>query len=143
MYVLIDLVIIVILLSHEALSESADILIGYELTLAIPGEYSKGFLGRAFVLEAHQTEPRFRVAISVEATAGRFACSLDVFLGDVRVWSSGHLSRFYTNDRCVLQFAENGELRLKGEDERVGWKSGTSGQGVKVIHFPILQLKFI
>ncbi|KAL8517111.1 hypothetical protein ACS0TY_015362 [Phlomoides rotata] len=123
-------ILLLINLLPQALSES-DILIGYQLTLAIPAENSEGFLGRAFLMEAHQTEPRFRVAISVEATGGRFACSLDVFLGDVRVWSSGHLSTFYTKDRCVVELIENGELRLKGENGRVGWKSGTSGQGVK------------
>ncbi|KAK6129480.1 hypothetical protein DH2020_036793 [Rehmannia glutinosa] len=121
------------LLFHQTLSESPEIQTGYEVTLAIPSEYTKGFLGRAFLIETEQTTPYFRAAISVEsANNGKYySCSLDVFLGDVRVWSSGHLSKFYTSEKCVVELTEYGDLRLKGQGERVGWRSGTSGQGVK------------
>ncbi|KAL0375419.1 UNVERIFIED_CONTAM: hypothetical protein Sradi_3457600 [Sesamum radiatum] len=82
-------------------------------------------------METEQTVPHFRTAISVEAVDEKYSCSLDVFLGGVRVWSSGHLSRFYTTEKCVLELTDSGDLRLKGEKEFVGWRSGTSGQGVK------------
>ncbi|KAL0450938.1 UNVERIFIED_CONTAM: hypothetical protein Slati_1650200 [Sesamum latifolium] len=82
-------------------------------------------------METEQTVPHFRAAISVEAVDEKYSCSLDVFLGGVRVWSSGHLSRFYTTEKCVLELTDSGDLRLKGEKEFVGWRSGTSGQGVK------------
>lgn len=62
----------------------------------------------------------------------KYSCSLDVFLGEVRVWSSSHFSRFYVDEKCVLELTDLGDLRLKGKNERVGWKSGTSRQGVKV-----------
>ncbi|KAK4396050.1 hypothetical protein Sango_1441600 [Sesamum angolense] len=123
-------VLLINLLAHQAFSETY-IHIGYRVTLAIPTEYTKGFLGRAFLMETEQTVPHFRVAISVEAVDEKYSCSLDVFLGGVRVWSSGHLSRFYTTEKCVLELTDSGDLRLKGEKEFVGWRSGTSGQGVK------------
>ncbi|KAI3474267.1 hypothetical protein Pfo_029055 [Paulownia fortunei] len=122
--------VLLINLLAQALSES-DIHIGYQVTLAIPTLYTKGFLGRAFLMETEQTAPHFRAAISVEAVDEKYSCSLDIFLGDVRVWSSGHLSRFYTTEICVLELTQYGDLRLKGQKERVGWRSGTSGQGVK------------
>ncbi|KAL3615735.1 hypothetical protein CASFOL_040029 [Castilleja foliolosa] len=114
----------------KSLSES-EIKIGYEVTLAIPTEYAKGFLGRAFLIQTQQTAPYFRTAISVEAIDEKYSCSLDIFLGDVKVWSSGHLSKFYTTEKCVLELTQDGNLRLKGEKEVVGWRSGTAGQGVK------------
>jgi hypothetical protein len=107
--------------------------IGYQVTLAIPTDYTSGFIGRAFLMETDQKEPNFRAAVSVEAVNEKYSCSLDVFLGSVKVWSSGHLSRFYTTDKCILDLTEYGNLQLKGQEERVGWRSGTSGQGVKVI----------
>ncbi|GAB4833201.1 hypothetical protein Ancab_031445 [Ancistrocladus abbreviatus] len=73
----------------------------------------------------------FRTALSVEASDGKYACSLNVFLGSVRVWNSGHRSKFYTTEVCVLELTEEGDLRLKGADERIGWRTGTSGQGVE------------
>ncbi|GFP83221.1 g-type lectin s-receptor-like serine/threonine-protein kinase sd2-5 [Phtheirospermum japonicum] len=112
-------------------SSESDINVGYEVTLAIPTEYTKGFLGRAFLIQTQQTAPYFRAAISVEAVDEKYSCSLDIFLGDVKVWSSGHLSRFYTREKCVLELTQNGNLRLKGQTDLVGWRSGTSGQGVK------------
>ncbi|TMW89344.1 hypothetical protein EJD97_017312 [Solanum chilense] len=113
---------------------TSDIHIGYQVSLAIPTSYSRGFMGRAFLMETdhNQIGPNFRGAISVEASNDKYTCSLDVFLGDVKVWSSGHLSQFYTIDKCTLQLTQYGDLLLKGGlDDRVGWKAGTSGQGVQ------------
>ncbi|KAJ7961120.1 G-type lectin S-receptor-like serine/threonine-protein kinase [Quillaja saponaria] len=90
-----------------------------------------GFIGRAFLIETDQMTPNFRVAMSVEAINGKYSCSLQVFLGDVKVWDSGHYSHFYTSDKCILELTLEGDLRLKGPKERVGWKTGTSGQGVE------------
>lgn len=83
-------------------------------------------------MQNNKMEPNFKVALSVEAIEGKFSCSLEVFLGDVRVWNSGHYSRFYVSNRCVLELTGDGDLRLKGPKERVGWRTGTSGQGVEV-----------
>lgn len=109
-----------------------DMHVGHQVTVAVPLEYSVGLIGRAFVMETNQMEPNFRVALSVEAVNGRYSCSLEVFLGDVKVWNSGHYSRFYVSDKCVLELSEDGDLRLMGLRNRVGWRTGTSGQGVEV-----------
>lgn len=93
-----------------------------------------GFIGRAFLMETNLTEPNFKVALSVEAIGGKYSCSLEVFLGQVKVWNSGHYSRFYMADKCVLELTQDGDLRLKGPKDRVGWRTGTSGQGVEVIN---------
>lgn len=83
-------------------------------------------------METNQRVPAFKVALSVEAFNGKFSCSLEVFLGDVKVWNSGHYSRFYTLDKCVLELTDDGDLRLKGPKDQVGWRTGTFGQGVEV-----------
>ncbi|GAA0184010.1 hypothetical protein LIER_31324 [Lithospermum erythrorhizon] len=110
--------------------------IGYQVTLGIPIAYSKDFVGRAFLINAEQMEPKFKVALSVEADEinEKYGCSIDVFLGEVKVWSSGHLSRFYTTEKCMLELTQNGDLQLKGIDQKVGWRSGTSSQDVKRLH---------
>ncbi|XP_022890845.1 PAN domain-containing protein At5g03700 isoform X3 [Olea europaea var. sylvestris] len=82
-------------------------------------------------METEQLSPNFRTALSVEAINEKYWCSLDIFLGDVRVWTSGHLSKFYTTEKCVLELTYYGDLRLKDQNERIGWRSGTSGQGVE------------
>ncbi|KAJ6395255.1 hypothetical protein OIU77_020505 [Salix suchowensis] len=105
--------------------------IDYSLTVEVPSEYSVELLGRAFLMETNQMEPSFRVAVSVEPIIGKYSCSLQVFLGDVKVWNSGHYSHFYTSDKCALELTKDGDLRLKGSNDRVGWRTGTSGQGVE------------
>ncbi|XP_024934650.3 EP1-like glycoprotein 3 isoform X1 [Ziziphus jujuba] len=113
--------------------------VGHQVSIAVPGEYDVGFIGRAFVLEDDQMEePNFKAALSIEAVNGKYSCSLEVFLGDVKVWNSGHYSRFYVSDKCVLELTEDGDLRLKGPKNRVGWRTGTSGQGVEVKRLRIL-----
>ncbi|KAH6757143.1 hypothetical protein C2S53_014783 [Perilla frutescens var. hirtella] len=132
MKIYVFILLIISLVTDQSLSQP-DISIGYQVTLAVPTDYSRGFVGRAFLIETGQNPPHFKAAISVEAVEEieKYSCSLDVFLGDVRVWSSGHFSRFYADEKCVLELTEFGNLRLKGQNERVGWKSGTSKQGVK------------
>ncbi|XP_038903590.1 EP1-like glycoprotein 3 [Benincasa hispida] len=109
-----------------------DIVTGYEVNLVVPAEYEEWFIGRAFLMETeHLMPPNFRVALTVEATQGQYSCSLQVFLGEVRVWSSGHFSRFFTAEKCVLELTADGDLRLKGPTGHVGWRTGTSRQGVE------------
>lgn len=114
--------------------------VGHRISLAIPLGYSEGFIGRAFLMDANQMEPNFRVALSAEAIKGKYSCSLEVFLGDVKVWNSGHYSPFYTPDVCVLHLTEDGDLQLKGPKDRIGWRTGTSGQGVEVKLKVVLRL---
>ncbi|XVE80786.1 hypothetical protein DITRI_Ditri15bG0008300 [Diplodiscus trichospermus] len=125
------ILILLIMMNHGNCDSS--IHVGHRISLGIPLEYSAGFIGRAFVLEysANQVEPNFRVALSAEAIKGKYSCSLEVFLGDVKVWNSGHYSQFYTSDVCLLELTEDGDLQLKGPKDRVGWRTGTSGQGVE------------
>ncbi|TKY65718.1 PAN domain-containing protein [Spatholobus suberectus] len=122
--------LLLVLLFNYGFSESG-VGVGYQLMVAVPVEYEMDFKGRAFLMETNQTAPNFRVALSIEAINGKYSCSLEVFLGDVKVWDSGHYSRFYITEKCLLELTMDGDLRLKGPKERVGWKTGTSGQGVK------------
>ncbi|RDY11206.1 PAN domain-containing protein, partial [Mucuna pruriens] len=126
------LLLLLVLLFNYAFSESG-VGVGYQIMVAVPMEYEMGFEGRAYLVETNKTEPNFRVALSIEAINGKYSCSLQVFLGDVKVWDSGHYSRFYTTEKCLLELTRDGDLRLKGPKERVGWKTGTSGQGVKIL----------
>ncbi|GMH10003.1 hypothetical protein Nepgr_011844 [Nepenthes gracilis] len=109
----------------------SDMSAGYQVTMAVPVEYIEGFAGRAFLMETEKMQVNFRTALSVEAVDGRYSCSLNVFLASVKVWNSGHRSKFYTTDLCVLELTKKGDLHLKGPNERVGWRTGTSGQGVE------------
>lgn len=111
-----------------------DLVTGYEVHLAVPAEYVEGFIGRAFLMESENLmPPNFRAALAIEATQGQYSCSLQVFLGEVKVWSSGHFSRFFTAEKCVLELTADGDLRLKGPTGHVGWRTGTSRQGVEVL----------
>ncbi|KAK9723643.1 hypothetical protein RND81_05G015200 [Saponaria officinalis] len=105
--------------------------LNYRFTISIPMEYNEGFNGRAYVMETNQMPLNFRTAVSVDADQGRYSCTLQVFLGSVMVWSSGHHLRFYTLDVCVLELNEFGDLRLKGYNGQIGWRTATSGQGVQ------------
>lgn len=125
--------LIVFLLSFRHGCCKSDIHTGYRLTLAVPVEYTVGFIGRAFLIESNQMAPNFKTALSVEAVNGKYSCSLQVFLGDVKVWNSGHYSHFYVSEKCVLELTQAGDLKLKGPKNRVGWRTGTSRQGVEVI----------
>ncbi|KAL5058307.1 hypothetical protein RYX36_029911 [Vicia faba] len=120
----------VLLFISSAFSESS-VGVGHNLIVEAPLEYRIGFRVGGFLLENDQTVPKYRVALSIEAIDAKFACSLLVFLGDVKVWDSGHYSKFYVTGKCLLEFSMDGDLRLKGPNGIVGWKTGTSGQGVK------------
>ncbi|KAK7395007.1 hypothetical protein VNO78_15548 [Psophocarpus tetragonolobus] len=122
--------LLLVLLFNYGFSESG-VGLGYQLMVAAPVEYETDFTGRAFLVETNQTAPNFRVALSIEAINGKYSCSLEVFLGDVKVWNSGHYSKFYVTEKCSLELTMDGDLRLKGPKERVGWKTGTSEQGVQ------------
>ncbi|KAI4302671.1 hypothetical protein MLD38_038391 [Melastoma candidum] len=129
----------VVVLFH-VMSDS-DVRGGYRVTLAVPLERIAGFVGRAYLMETNAALspyalPGFRVALSVEDYVrgnGSFAysCSLQVFLGDVKVWDSGHYSRFEVVNTCLLELTAGGDLQLRGPGDRVGWRTGTSGQGVE------------
>ncbi|KAI3958042.1 hypothetical protein MKW98_020684 [Papaver atlanticum] len=111
----------------------SDIPLGFKVTIPIPSDYNEGFTGRAFLMEPEQiTVPSFKVALSVEASFnGNFSCSLQIFLGEFKVWDSGHVSKFYPQNKCMLEFTEGGVLLLRGSKRQIGWTSGTSGQGVE------------
>ncbi|XP_059428205.1 G-type lectin S-receptor-like serine/threonine-protein kinase SD2-5 isoform X2 [Corylus avellana] len=93
-------IFLILLLTHGYCK--SDFRTGSPLMLAVPVDYSAGFIGRAFLMDTNQ-----------------------------RVWNSGHYSRFYTWDKCVLELTDDGDLRLMGPNEQVGWRTGTSGQGVE------------
>ncbi|KAK9159234.1 hypothetical protein Scep_005808 [Stephania cephalantha] len=100
--------------------------------IPIPSPYDRNFTGRAFFLEtATSSVPNFKAALSVEDINGSYSCSLQVFIGDFKVWSSGHFSQFKPAEVCVLELTEKGDLQLKDSKEQIGWRSGTSGQGVE------------
>nr|GFA84334.1 G-type lectin S-receptor-like serine/threonine-protein kinase SD2-5 [Tanacetum cinerariifolium] len=105
--------------------------LGAKTTLVVPSLYIIGFVAQAFVLETSQPVPSFRAGLSIEAIEEKYICSFDVFLGDFKVWSTSHLSRFYTYEKCVIDFTGDGDLRLTGHDDEMGWRTATFGQGVK------------
>ncbi|KAK1412450.1 hypothetical protein QVD17_33715 [Tagetes erecta] len=105
--------------------------LGAQITLAIPGPYMNGFHAPAFVLETSQPVPSFRAGLTVEALEGKYLCSFDVFLGDFKVWSSSHLSQFFTSEKCVVHLTWDGDLRLTGHDDQIGWRTATYGQDIK------------
>lgn len=129
-YTLCFIILLVLMLIIFGCCKS-DVSVGYTFTLAIPSDYSPDFNGKAYLMETDQMPLNFRTAMSVEALDGRYACSLQVFLGTVKVWSSGHVSKFFTSDVCVLELTKMGDLRLKGLNDEIGWRTGTSGQGVE------------
>lgn len=91
------------------------------------------------MLDARRAPPNFRVALSVEAIGGGgsggsgYLCSLVVFLKETRVWTSDYAAKFLPARSCVLKLAENGDLLLTDSVGKIGWRSVTSGRGVKVI----------
>ncbi|KAI3507304.1 hypothetical protein L1887_22244 [Cichorium endivia] len=108
-----------------------NIQLGSQTTLVVPGLYIKGLVAHAFVLETSQPVPAFRAGLTVEATEDKYVCSFEVFLGNVKVWSSCHLSRFFTSEKCVLHLTRDGDLRLTGHNDEIGWRTATYGQGIE------------
>ncbi|XP_074268633.1 G-type lectin S-receptor-like serine/threonine-protein kinase SD2-5 [Silene latifolia] len=126
----INLAVYKLIYSGHCLSDN--IHIGYNFTLPIPVEYIQGFNGKAYLMETDQMPLNFRTALSVDAVDGIYCCSLQVFLGNVKVWTSGHHSMFCTTSQsCVLEFTEIGDLRLKAFNGQIGWRTATFGQGVQ------------
>lgn len=125
----------------------SDISLGNSLTLTSPLEYTPGFMGKAYIMETESSstrEPGFKAALTMESSNkddGRYLCSLQIFLGDVRVWSSGHYSKMYVSSKCIIELTKDGDLRLKSSNKHVGWRSGTSGQGVEVQNRLVEQIK--
>ncbi|KAF9599497.1 hypothetical protein IFM89_038591 [Coptis chinensis] len=109
----------------------SDIPIGYQVTLPVPSMYNVTFSGRAFFMETGNEVPTFKVALSVEAVNGEYSCSLGVFLGDFKVWNSGHFSQFVAREICMLELTKYGDLQLKDSKGGIGWRSATSAQGVE------------
>ncbi|KAK9067789.1 hypothetical protein SSX86_011900 [Deinandra increscens subsp. villosa] len=105
--------------------------LGAQTKVAIPGLYMIGFVTRAFMLETSQPVPSFRAGLTVEAVEEKYVCSFDVFLGDFKVWSSSHFSRFFTSEICVIGLTKDGDLRLTGHNDQIGWRTATYGQGIK------------
>lgn len=116
----------------------SDIDLGFTLPLSAPIEYTPGFIGKAYLMETETSsrrEPSFKAALTMESSdyKGQYLCSIQVFLGDVRVWSSGHYTKMYVSSKCIFELTEDGDMRLKRSNKRVGWRSGTSGQGIEVL----------
>ncbi|KAJ8426044.1 hypothetical protein Cgig2_017621 [Carnegiea gigantea] len=109
----------VFLFVNSGCSESNDP-IGYTFTLAVPVEYTNDFSSKAYLMETDQMPLNFRTALSIEAIDGRYACCLEIFLGNVKLSSSGHRSKFYTSEMCMLELTKMGDLRLKGPNEAIG-----------------------
>lgn len=136
------LLLFVILYAANVCCKS-DVPVGYRVSLAVPSEYSAGFIGRAYLMETDQNQDRtaapcFRVSLSVKSGDGIYFCSLELFLGDVKVWNSGHYSRFVVSEECVLELTVDGDLHLKDHNNQIGWRTGTAAQSVQVTNFTIL-----
>ncbi|PIA58071.1 hypothetical protein AQUCO_00500182v1 [Aquilegia coerulea] len=105
--------------------------IGFQVRIPVPSMYNNSFLGRAFFIETSYEVPNFKVGLSVEAVNGDHSCSLGVFLGDYRVWNSAHFMQFYARGICMLELTKYGNLQLRDSKGGIGWRSGTSLQGVE------------
>lgn len=136
LFVLPILLAVAVLLPEQIALSSADFPLGGQATVQLPpAPYQRGFAARAVVLDAQgHRQPAFAAAVSAEAGAGRCTCSLVVLLGGVKVWASDHLEKFVPAALCRLELTEDGQLRLTDGAGKVGWLSGTAGQGVKVMH---------
>lgn len=115
----------------------SDINLGFTLPLSAPIEYTPSFIGKAYIMETETSsrrEPSFKAALTMESSdyKGRYLCSIQVFFGDVRVWSSGHYTKMYVSNKCIFELTEDGDMRLKRNNKHVGWRSGTSEQGIEV-----------
>ncbi|KAG0539963.1 hypothetical protein BDA96_03G367600 [Sorghum bicolor] len=131
------LAVAVLLLVEQIALSSADFPLGGQATVQLPpAPCQPGFAARAVVLDTQgHRQPAFVAAVSAaEAGAGRCTCSLVVLLGGVKVWASDHLEKFVPAALCRLELTEDGQLRLTDGAGKVGWLSGTAGQGVKALH---------
>ncbi|CAL4946784.1 unnamed protein product [Urochloa decumbens] len=138
---LLPAVAVAVLLLGKAAHSSADFPLGGQATVRLPpaAVHQPRFAARVVVLDAHhgRRQPGFVAAVNAEAAdgaAGAYACSLVLLLGGVKVWASDHLEKFAARDLCRLELTEDGQLRLTDGTGKVGWLSGTAGQGVKALH---------
>ncbi|CAO2195105.1 unnamed protein product [Urochloa humidicola] len=132
---------VAVLLLGKAAQSSADFPLGGQATVRLPpAAHQPRFAARVVVLNAHhgRRQPGFVAAVSAEADgaagAYAYACSLVLLLGGVKVWASDHLEKFAARALCRLELTEDGQLRLTDGTGKVGWLSGTAGQGVKALH---------
>jgi hypothetical protein len=129
---------VAVLLHGEAARSSAGFPLSGRATVRLPtGPRQPRFAARAVVLDDARGErqPGFVAAVSAEAAgrAGACTCSLVLLLGGVKVWASDHLEEFVARALCRPELTEDGQLRLTDGGGKVGWLSGTAGQGVKVM----------
>lgn len=114
--------------------------IGRQIAIPFPSTYEDGFQASAAFLgsddsemkQQQQQQPSFKAALSLEGLNGAFSCALVVLLGDVKVWASDHRLKFWADGACVMELTQRGDLQVKDRTGRVGWRSGTSGLGIKV-----------
>ncbi|CAL4973377.1 unnamed protein product [Urochloa decumbens] len=131
---------VAVLLLGKTTHSSADFPLGGQATVRLPPPpHQPLFAARVVVLDAHhgRRQPGFVAAVNAEAAdgpAGAYACSLVLLLGGVKVWASDHLEKFAARALCRLELTEDGQLRLTDGAGKVGWLSGTAGQGVKALH---------
>lgn len=109
-----------------------DIAIGSGVSISVPSTYKSGFEGRAYFIRAGEVVPSFKAALSIEALDGRYLCALVVLFGEMEVWNSRRFSLFFPLELCVLELMESGVLQLRDSSGRIGWRTGTAGQGVEV-----------
>ncbi|RLM91460.1 putative receptor protein kinase ZmPK1 [Panicum miliaceum] len=133
---------VAMLLHGEAARSSAGFPLGGRATVRLPpGPRQPRLAARAVVLDDARGErqPGFVAAVSAEAAgrAGACTCSLVLLLGGVMVWASDHLEVFVARALCRLELTEDGQLRLTDGGGKVGWLSGTAGQGVKALHLDV------
>ncbi|WOK95496.1 G-type lectin S-receptor-like serine/threonine-protein kinase SD2-5 [Canna indica] len=109
--------------------------VGGRVAIPLPSLYQPDFVGRAFLISANNdAPPQFRAGLSIEAVQGGYSCSIVVLLGDVKVWASDHVAKFFPAGSCVLELTPTGDLQLKDSSGRIGWRSGTLGLGVQSLH---------
>ncbi|KAK1320609.1 hypothetical protein QJS10_CPA03g00999 [Acorus calamus] len=97
-----------------------------------PEAYETGFRGEATFIDHGGSAPDFKAVVVVEGERGKYSCSFAVVFGEVKVWKSNHLSRFFVDRTCELELSGGGDLRLKDSTDWIGWSSGTAGRGVEI-----------
>ncbi|KAJ0985462.1 hypothetical protein J5N97_003818 [Dioscorea zingiberensis] len=112
---------------------NSDLHFPQKITISIPPAYDPNLHGRAFVLASGKKHlPSFRAGLSLEAIANNlYSCSLAVFLGGLKVWSSDHFSPFSPSKSCVLELTSNGVLQVHDDRGLVGWQTTTFSQQVQ------------
>ncbi|KAH7672538.1 Non-specific serine/threonine protein kinase protein [Dioscorea alata] len=104
-----------------------------KFSIPIPPSFDPNFHGRAFILVSGKKHPpTFRAGLSLEPIPNNlYSCSLSVFLGPLKVWSSDHFSPFSPSTTCVLDLTSNGVLQVHDGFGLVGWQTSTFSQQVQ------------